>query len=109
MIALAEALGPLGTKLIVVSTPPTCDDDLNSEHDRLFDVATELANDGTGRNIGVLDSRAMWGEPGVVDLNGDGTPERKRDRIHVCPSGAASFGAWLADALDDPVRRRHPG
>ena len=34
-----------------------------------------------------------------IDLDGDGTPERKRDLIHVCPSGAARFGAWLAGEL----------
>jgi peptidoglycan/LPS O-acetylase OafA/YrhL len=100
LIGLADELEPLGTKLVIVSTPITWDSDLNAEHARLFAVAAELADDGQGRNVAVLDASVVWGdEPGVRDLNGDGTPERKRDGIHVCPSGAASFGAWLADAL----------
>ncbi len=110
LIALAEELEPLGTKLVMVSTPITWDNGLNAEHARLFAVAAELAHDGQDRNIGVLDASVVWGdEPGVRDLNGDGTPERKRDGIHVCPSGAASFGAWLANALEIRYEGVTPG
>jgi hypothetical protein len=35
----------------------------------------------------------------ALDLDADGTPERKRDSVHICPSGAARFAAWLAGEL----------
>ena len=109
LVGLAAELEPLGTKLMIVSPPTTWDGDLNADYDRLFEVAAGLAQDGAHLNIGVLDARSTWGEPGVLDLDGDGTPERKRDAIHVCPSGAASFGAWLANALDTRFDGVTPG
>ncbi len=109
LAGLADDLEPLGATLLVVSTPTTWDGDLNAEYDRLFGVAADLANDGTGRNLDVLDARPTWDEPGVLDSNGDGTPERKRDGIHVCPSGAAGFGAWLTDALHTRFDGLTPG
>jgi peptidoglycan/LPS O-acetylase OafA/YrhL/lysophospholipase L1-like esterase len=113
LVALAEELEPLGTKLVVVATPTTWNKDFNADHTRMFEIAANLADDpgedGAGRNIAVLDPRPIWGEPGVLDLNGDGTPERKRDGIHICPSGAAMFGAWLADALAERFDGVTPG
>ena len=46
-----------------------------------------------------LDSAAVWGPVFDVDLDDDGTPERKRDGVHVCPSGAARFALWLTAEL----------
>ncbi|MGH9132658.1 MAG: hypothetical protein ACRDZZ_01880, partial [Ilumatobacteraceae bacterium] len=34
-----------------------------------------------------------------ADLDDDGTPERKRDGVHVCPSGAARLALWLTTEL----------
>ena len=95
--------------MIILSTPPTFDEELNNGHARLFAVAAALAYDGTGRNIAVLDSQQVWGPDGVIDMDEDGTPERKRDLIHVCPSGAARFGAWLAATLDSRFDGLEPG
>jgi hypothetical protein len=46
-----------------------------------------------------LDSAALWGSVFDADLDDDGTPERKRDGAHVCPSGAARFALWLTAEL----------
>ena len=44
----------------------------------------------------MLDSRAMWGAGVVLDVDGDGTPERKRGHDPRLPvgSGAASVPGW---------------
>ena len=60
-------------------------------------------------SVRFLDPTPVWGSHGVVDLDGDGTPERKRDLVHVCPSGAARFGAWLAGELAVQFAGRGPG
>ncbi len=105
---VAADLEPLDATLVVVATPPTGDDDLNRELDRLFGVATELADDEL-TNLEVLDPRPIWGAPGTVDLENDGVPERKPDQKHICPAGAARFGAWLASALAERYDGVEPG
>ena len=45
----------------------------------------------------------------ALDLDADGTAERKRDDVHICPSGAARFAAWLAGGLRARFAATHPG
>jgi peptidoglycan/LPS O-acetylase OafA/YrhL len=106
---LAEALDRLDGRLVMVATPPTANADVNAELDRLFSVVAGLARTGELDNLSVLDSRAWWGQPGAVDLDGDGSPERKRDLTHVCPAGGARFGALLADDLAEHFAGVEPG
>ena len=95
---LAGMLAPDG-RLIVLSSPPTADDLRNVELDRLTAVARKVADASAGRIV-FIDASGAWVSPPVRDSNGDGAPERKGDLIHVCPAGAASFGAWLAHELN---------
>jgi peptidoglycan/LPS O-acetylase OafA/YrhL len=84
-------------RTIIVSSPPVADAGVDVELDRLSRVAAALADDD--ERVWFIDAAAAWAEPPVLDRNGDGAPERKRDLIHVCPAGAAAFGAWLTDEL----------
>jgi peptidoglycan/LPS O-acetylase OafA/YrhL len=95
---LADLLPPDG-RLIVLSSPPTGEESVNADLDRLAGVAMETAAGSDGRIV-FIDTGAAWVSPPVLDSNGDGAPERKRDLIHVCPAGAANFAAWLTTELD---------
>lgn len=96
--ALRELAATVGeARLIVVTSPPVGDDELQAELDRLAATAAAVADDDD--RISFLDAAAVWVEPPVLDADGDGAPERKRDLVHVCPAGAANFAAWLVAEL----------
>jgi hypothetical protein len=88
-----------GGRLVLVSPPPTID----TARDDLLDAMTAHARTiaaGDPSSTYFLDSTAVWGAEFDADLDDDGTPERKRDGVHVCPSGAARFALWLTAELD---------
>lgn len=45
------------------------------------------------------DQTSALGEVFDVDIDDDGNPERKRDGIHVCPTGALRSALWLVNHL----------
>jgi hypothetical protein len=93
--ALAVASDAL---LVIVSPPPT--ENLAIDHGLagLTSHARAIAAEFPTTAV-FLDSAAVWGPVFDVDLDDDGTPERKRDGAHVCPSGAARFALWLTGEL----------
>ena len=96
--ALHALVAANGAQLVLVSSPPTVD----AATDRGLVAVTEHARAIAAANptsAVFLDSSAVWGATFDVDLDDDGTPERKRDGVHVCPSGAARFGMWLVAEL----------
>jgi hypothetical protein len=112
LLDLVDSLERSGARhVVVISAPPVGEAAVQTELDRLAATARSLAADD-GR-LWFIDAGAAWADPPVVDADGDGAPERKPDLTHVCPAGAAGFGAWLAgelatifEGLDpvDPVR-----
>jgi hypothetical protein len=84
--------------LVLVSPPPT--ENLAIDHGLvgLTNHARAIAAESPTTTV-FLDSAAVWGPVFDVDLDDDGTPERKRDGAHVCPSGAARFALWLTSEL----------
>jgi hypothetical protein len=87
-----------GATLILVLPPVMPDDVTNDGISRMKSIARELSRFAPGELM-VLDPAEVWGDEVVLDLDGDGTPERKRDRIHMCPSGAARFTLWFVGEL----------
>jgi peptidoglycan/LPS O-acetylase OafA/YrhL len=87
-----------GARLVVVRPPVVADESTNAGVATMT-AAAEAMSAADPTHVVVLDPSAVWGPTAVLDIDGDGTPERKRDLTHVCPSGAAHFGAWLAGAL----------
>ena len=49
--------------------------------------------------IRFADQTSALGEIFYVDVDDDGNPERKRDGIHVCPTGAIRSAQWLVSFL----------
>jgi hypothetical protein len=84
--------------LVLVSSPPTMD--LVADHGLIAMTGDARAIAAAFPTTAVfLDSAAVWGPAFDVDIDDDGTPERKRDGVHVCPSGAARFALWLTGEL----------
>jgi peptidoglycan/LPS O-acetylase OafA/YrhL len=80
---------------MVFLLPPTVDPErYDPDFSIILDEVLLMASEDPGGTV-LLDSASMWGDYGR-DLNGDGIPERKPDGVHVCPSGAALLGQWLA-------------
>jgi peptidoglycan/LPS O-acetylase OafA/YrhL len=96
--ALQALVGSFGAQLVIVSSPPTTDTATDAGLVPLTEHARALAAAQPASTV-FLDSTAVWGATFAADLDADGTPERKHDGVHVCPSGAARFGAWLAAEL----------
>ena len=89
-----------GADLVFVTPPPVRADLIDPGLDRQIHVVRELLGETPDR-VRLFDASAVWGPMMLVDLEGDGAPDRKPDGVHVCPQGAARFAAWLVDALDE--------
>jgi peptidoglycan/LPS O-acetylase OafA/YrhL len=88
----------IGAQLVLVSSPPTVDIVNDQGLVALTEHARAIAAAQPDSTV-FLDSSLVWGAVFDADLDDDGTPERKRDGVHVCPSGAARFGLWLTAEL----------
>lgn len=83
--------------LVYITPPIVSEENTASNLASLIDVAAEIADESA--QVWLVDQSAVWGATFAFDLDGDGTPERKRDGVHMCPSGAARFAAWLVPAV----------
>jgi hypothetical protein len=87
-----------GARLVIVAAPVGPDPQVNDGAARMAAIAQGMST-ADPSHVVFLDPSPVWGPTAVLDLDGDGTPERKRDLTHVCPSGAARFADWLTAAL----------
>jgi peptidoglycan/LPS O-acetylase OafA/YrhL len=85
-------------RLVFVSFPSIAPDRSEPGQTSLEDKARAVANQSDGSII-YLDQRSVLGEVFTLDIDGDGNPERKRDGIHVCPTGALRSAQWLIQEL----------
>ena len=84
--------------LVFVSFPSIAPDRSEPGQTSLEDKARAVANQSDGSII-YLDQRLVLGDVFTLDIDGDGNPERKRDGIHVCPTGALRSAQWLIQEL----------
>lgn len=96
--AFAQQVNDAGAQLLFVTEPPIRTDLSGGIIAQLPDVAARVVAEDPARR-GLLDSTAVWGTEFALDIDGDSVPERKPDGVHICPSGSARFGAWLAAEL----------
>ncbi len=85
-------------RLVFVSFPSIAPDRSEPGQISLEDKARTVANQSDGSII-YLDQRSVLGDVFIRDIDGDGNPERKRDGIHVCPTGALRSAQWLIQEL----------
>jgi len=85
-------------RLVFVSFPSIAADRSEPGQTSLEDKARAVANQSDGSII-YLDQRLVLGDVFTLDIDGDGNPERKRDGIHVCPTGALRSAQWLIQEL----------
>ncbi|MDA3035629.1 MAG: acyltransferase [Actinomycetota bacterium] len=94
---LAELAASIGATLVVVTSPVEASavvDDIDIQ--RHLAIMTNTARDAD-EHIEIWDQMGVFGTTFTIDIDGDGIPERKRDGVHLCPSGAARFAVWLTD------------
>ncbi|MFZ8968627.1 MAG: acyltransferase family protein [Ilumatobacteraceae bacterium] len=95
---LAELAASINATLVVVTAPVEASavvDEIDIQ--RHLAIMTNTA-DTTGGDIQIWDQSGVFGTTFTIDIDIDGIPERKRDGVHLCPSGAARFAVWLTDA-----------
>ena len=85
-------------RLVFVSFPSIAPDRSEPGQISLENKALAIADQSDGSII-YLDQRSVLGEVFTLDIDGDGNPERKRDGIHVCPTGALRSAQWLIAEL----------
>ena len=95
---LAKFVAERNLQLVFVSFPSIADDRSEPGQISLEDKARAIANQSDGSII-YLDQRSVLGDVFIRDIDGDGNPERKRDGIHVCPTGALRSAQWLIQEL----------
>jgi hypothetical protein len=93
---LDAMLDAYGVRLLLVTPPFTGIEEFDVGLAQVVDMAAAGAGD---LGIELISTVEVWGAEGDVDLDDDGVPERKVDRAHVCPSGAARFASWLTAQL----------
>jgi peptidoglycan/LPS O-acetylase OafA/YrhL len=94
---LAELAASINATLVVVTAPVEASavvDEIDIE--RHLAIMTNTARDAD-EHIEIWDQSGVFGTTFTIDIDGDGIPERKRDGVHLCPSGAARFAVWLTD------------
>jgi peptidoglycan/LPS O-acetylase OafA/YrhL len=95
---LATFVNERNLQLVFVSFPSIAAERSEPGQTSLEDKAQALANHSDG-SIMYLDQRSVLGDVFTLDIDGDGNPERKRDGIHVCPTGALRSAQWLIQEL----------
>ncbi len=98
LVELAKFANDRNLRLVFVSFPSIAADRSEPGQISLEDKARAIA-DQSGGSIIYLDQRSVLGDVFIRDIDGDGNPERKRDGIHVCPTGALRSAQWLIQEL----------
>jgi len=84
--------------LALVTIPVRSDDQADPGEAVLVANAEQFAAEH--RNLVVLlDQTEVFGDTFRLDIDGDGNPERKRDGVHLCPTGALAITFWLVKQL----------
>lgn len=86
-------------RVLLLSFPSLAPERIDAGQARLERNAAEMAA-ALPTLITYLDQREALGPVFDIDIDDDGVPERKRDGIHVCPTGALRSAQWLLRQLE---------
>ena len=100
-IAAFDQLGSLLTerqlRTVLVTIPVRSAEQADPGEVVLTENATRFASDHD--LVILLNQSEVFGDRFQLDVDGDGNPERKRDGVHLCPTGALSVTLWLVKQL----------
>jgi hypothetical protein len=89
-----EALAERQTIRVIIISFPVIVSDRTNPGQRLLEMRVrDFALNR--KSLIYLDQSPAFGSKFSLDIDGDGVPERKRDGVHVCPTGALVFTQWL--------------
>ncbi|WP_406146181.1 SGNH/GDSL hydrolase family protein [Streptomyces sp. NBC_01012] len=96
---LAKAVGDVGGRLVIVSTPPIRHNEFQTPHKAELRTAPDAAREVSRKHPGqvrFVDSSRLWG-----DDPGAGKAQRSKDGIHNCQQAAATFAQWFGKQLGE--------
>jgi hypothetical protein len=85
-------------RLALVTIPVRSDDQADPGEAVLVANAQRFADEHRDLVV-LLDQTDVFGDTFRLDIDGDGNPERKRDGVHLCPTGALAITFWLVKQL----------
>lgn len=94
---LGRIIDERGLRLALVTLPVRSDEQADPGEVVLVANAERFAE--SHESVVILDQREVFGDVFKRDIDGDGNPERKRDGVHLCPTGALSITVWLIKQL----------
>ncbi|MFM8848025.1 MAG: acyltransferase family protein [Actinomycetota bacterium] len=86
-------------RVLLLSFPTFAPDRTEPGQSVLEENARRMATRSSGL-VRYIDQTPALGIEFAYDIDGDGVPERKRDGIHVCPTGALRSAQWLLEQLE---------
>ena len=96
--ALVSATGERNVPLVLITIPVRSAEQADPGEAAFIARARDVASRNPERVL-VLDIAEVFGDDFGLDIDGDGNPERKRDGVHLCPTGALAVTFWLVKQL----------
>lgn len=105
LVDIAESIG--ATVVIITSPVEAAAVVEQVDIDRHLAIVRQVLSAADTPSV-IWDQSDVFGTTFTVDIDNDGIPERKRDGVHLCPSGAARFAVWLVNQITSISRLDAP-
>lgn len=96
--SLVAMTGERSVPLVLITIPVRSPEEADPGEAAFIARARDVASRHPER-VMVLDIAEVFGDDFGLDIDGDGNPERKRDGVHLCPTGALAVTFWLVKQL----------
>ena len=96
LVDIAESIG---ATLVIITSPVEAAAVVEQvDIDRHLAIVRQVLSAADTPSV-IWDQSGVFGTTFTIDIDNDGIPERKRDGVHLCPSGAARFAVWLVNQI----------